>query len=726
MNFSDRLRFLFGSKESQARIVTTMSQLGRAVSTPANYEGFAVQGYQKNLIVYSAISKITTAAKGVNWLLYSKQKTANGKLREYDTHPLLTLLDKPNPLQARAAFFESIVGYKMIAGNSYIESNKGVDPNRLNGPPLELWPVRPDKMKIVGGKNGYPSAYRFSYGGQDREWAVDPIQLRSNITHWKSFHPTNDWYGLSPLEAAMLALDQNNAGQRWNLALLQNAATPSGVLQMKTTESNPRGELTDAQYARIKKEFQENYQGSRNAGKPLLLEGGLAWQAVSISPKDMDYIKSREVTAIDLCIALGVPPEIMGLGQKTFNNYAEARLSFYEETILPTLDDLRDTLNGTIVKDFGEDLHLDYDRDAIEALRTRTVSLYTALQPVTFLTVNEKRAQVGYEEIEGGDELPSQSPSIFGAQPSNQEPDAEDESSGDEVEQEDDVEDTEETDKEFHWKSINLLNPNEKKNSWRKQNQWRRRLEKGFARDLNEDFSDLAVKLGNTAQALEGKDAKVIEFALLKTLDDWADGPLEKTLKTHIRMVITDFGDMVLGEGKSLGFDKENKANRKFDDFVREYISKHTATAIKTIRSTNEKTVRRVVSQYVEDAITDGDDLINLQRRLEGRFKDLGPSSANRIARTEVGMASTQGSLEAVKSLSIPNMFKEWVSASDERVRDGAHGGADHAIINGQEVPLDEKFSVPPDSDMDGPGDPSAPADQVINCRCVVTFRSKN
>jgi uncharacterized protein with gpF-like domain len=88
-------------------------------------------------------------------------------------------------------------------------------------------------------------------------------------------------------------------------------------------------------------------------------------------------------------------------------------------------------------------------------------------------------------------------------------------------------------------------------------------------------------------------------------------------------------------------------------------------------------------------------------------------------------MASNNGSLEAVKSLQVPGIFKEWVSAQDDRVRDGAHGYADHASANGQEVALDDKFTVPPDASMNGPGDPNSTPDQVINCRCVLVYKQK-
>lgn len=735
MNFRQRLALmLLGSKESQSRIITTSQMLGRAVSTPANYEAFASHGYSKNLVVYSAISKITTAAKGVNWLLYNKGKSRRSKLTEIETHNLLTLLDKPNPLQARAAFFESLVGYKLIAGNSYVEANMGL---KAYGEPLELWPARPDKMKVVVGKNGYPAAYEFSHGGVSKRFDVDPLKLTSKILHWKTFNPLNDWYGLSALEAAMLTLDQNNAGQKWNLALLQNSATPSGVLQMKATDANPRGSLTEEQYKRVKAEFEENYSGARNAGKPLVIEGGLNWQATSLSPKEMDFLKSREYTAIDLCVALGVPPEIMGLGQKTFNNYAEARLAFYEETVLPTLDDLRDALNSWLVPAFGEGLFLDYDRDDIEALGVRRSAKLSALKDIGFLTINEKREECGYDEREDGDVLDKPS-SPFGG------PNEEEDSTDTEDQTADDVEDlpasedeTEEADEEesddgkgfLKWKAINLVNRVEKVQSWKRQNARRKQLSYAFEKDLRNEWGDLTEKLKSTASNLKGSTPRVVEFALKREAEEWAEKELSKTLAKHIRATLEDFGGMVLGEAKSLQLisetKAEEKANLKFDSFVKTYVKNHSAKQIKTINSANEKTIRRVVSGFVQDAIVDGDSSVELADMIGAKFKELSASSSARIARTEVGMASNNGTLQAVKSLGDNEIYKEWVSASDARVRDGDKDGPDHEFANGQEQQLDEKFSVPPDCLMDGPGDTSAPADQVINCRCVLTFKSK-
>lgn len=740
MTFLERLKFILSGKESQARILMAMNQVGQPVNTPANYENFAKKGYSKNVIVYTAISKITSACKGIKWEAYSKNR--DGSKTEISESPLLELMSRPNPLQSTSDFMESVVGFKLIAGNSYIEANQP----RTNKPPLELWPVRPDKMKIIPGANGLPVAYEFSFNGKVKRWPVDLVKMQSLILHWKSFNPLNDWYGLSPLEAAMLSLDQSNAGQIWNLATLQNSAIPSGVLQMKISDANPRGNLSDEQFKRLKAELEENYQGSKNTGRPMVLEGGLQWQSISLSPKEMDFLKGKEVTATDLVLAYGVPPELMGLGQKTFNNYKEARLAFYEETVLPMMDDIENMFNHWLAPSFGDNIYLSYDRDDIEALVYRREQKYTSLQGVNFLTQNEKRGAVGYESKPGldffvvGSQLIDEEGNILSGgmnetESGNTEQDTNtDEGGNEEDPQEDDNtqeenENSEESENEEagkSWKSINLVSANEKRQTWYRQNRKRRQLADPFSSELNGEYKQLISKLASIANRLKGSDAKLIEYALQKEINDHKD-EFSKIISKHIKKTFDIFGQMILREGKELGFAQEVKANLKFDDFVKRYIEKHTAEAVKSITNTNVKKMRSIIKEWTQEAITAGDTLPELSQFLEMEFEEISKSQAMRIARTEVSLASNNGTLEAAKSLNIPNLWKEWVTANDDRVRDGGPNNdePDHGAMNGASVPIDEKFGVPPDTLMEGPGDNSAPAGQVINCRCVLAFRTR-
>lgn len=729
------------SKESLARTALVANQLGRPVQTPINYENLARLGYAKSAIAYTCISKIAGSTRSFKWLLYDKKNPS--KPRELEKHPLLDLWLKPNPMQSTADLFENMIAFYVLTGNSYLEANRGI---LKSGPPLELWSVRPDKMKIIPAENGYPKAYEFNAGGVTRTWPVDMVKMLSDILHWRTFNPLNDWYGMAPLQAAMLSLDQQIAGAEWNLALLQNSATPSGVLQVKVSDANPRGEITDEQYKRMRADYEANYQGVKNTGKPMIIEGGLSWTQIGHSPRDVDYSKGKELTSTDICLVFGVPPELVGLGQKTFNNYREARLSLFEETIIPLADSAVQSINRWLAPAFGENLYLDYDRDAIDVLTWKREQKYQSLAQANFLTINEKREAVGYETQEGWDVFNfgnglGATPEDFNGgsmQGDNQEDETglgdnadpkkpEDEPpTNDEPAEEGESEESDDdgdVPKDIGWKTLNLLNQNEKRTSWKRQNARRKSLQTVFNRDLNGDFKDLIRRLKKVKGNKD--DARLTEYALLQILTDFMP-EMDRTLKRHIRYTLEDFGGAILGEGKTLGYDYESKASRKYDDYVKHYTERRSGEAIKTITSTSQKKIKRIVGEWVQTAYVDGDSTPELSKFIEAEFEELTPSMATRIARTEVALASNNGALEAVKSLQIPNMFKEWVTANDDRVRDGEHGGADHGVMNGAEVSLDEKFGVPPDSLMDGPGDTSAPADQVINCRCVLVYRSKN
>lgn len=314
---------------------------------------------------------------------------------EITHHPLLALLQKPNPCCAGVEFFESVISYRMISGNAYIRVIAAE-----GEPPRELYVLRPDRVMVIAGRNGMPLAYRYTVGDHSEDYPVNALNGRSGVVHLKYFHPLNDWYGLSPIEAAAYSIDQHNQAAAWNQAMLQNGARPSGALVVKTASDGTGGHLSEEQYTRIKAQIDEGYSGAANAGRPLLLEGGLEWKEMSLSPKDMDFIEAKNSAARDIALAFGVPPQLLGIpGDNTYSNLQEARIALWEETILPLLDYLTDVLNHTLVPMFGRELALHYDADAISALSGKREMLWERLEKASFLTENEKREIAGFSPI---------------------------------------------------------------------------------------------------------------------------------------------------------------------------------------------------------------------------------------------------------------------------------------------------------------------------------------
>lgn len=376
------------TKQSRVSPLIAYSSLGQPIWTPKRYDKLSQEGYAKNVVVYRCVNLIARGAASVPWRLYRGDE-------EIYSHPILELLHHPSPLQGGAAFIETVLAFKLLSGNSYIECVRDA-----NGNPAELYALRPDRIKIVPGPAGVPMAYEYSVNSRTRNIAVNGVSGQADILHLKSFHPLNDWYGLSPLETAAGAIDQHNAVSSHNLALLQNGGRPSGALRL-STEMN----LTETQRKTLREDVKAAYEGAFNAGKMMVLEGDFEWQEMGLSPKDLDFISGKNLSSREIAQAYGVPPMLVGVpGDATFANYKEARYHLWEDTIIPLLDHLCDEFNHWLIAKFpDENLYLQFDMDSIPALATRREKVWKQLSNASFLTVNEKRRALGYEPISGGD-----------------------------------------------------------------------------------------------------------------------------------------------------------------------------------------------------------------------------------------------------------------------------------------------------------------------------------
>jgi HK97 family phage portal protein len=365
-------------KASRTGALVALYAHGRARWTPRDPAALAREGFQKNAVAYRCVRLIAEAVANLPLVL------AQGA-REFDRHPLLDLLAKPNPRETRATLLERAAGFLLVAGNAYLELVS------LAGRPRELYALRPDRMKLVPGAAGWPEAYEYSVGG--RTLTFDMRESPPPILHLTLFHPLDDHYGLSPLEAAAAAIDVHNAASAWNKALLDNAARPSGAL----VYGGAGGNLSEEQFERLRAELDDNYAGAKNAGRPLLLEGGLDWKPLSLTPKDMDFIEAKHMAAREIALAFGVPPMLLGIpGDNTYANYAEANRALYRQTVLPLAARMFDAIAAWLSAAAGERISLKPDLDQVSALASERESLWRRVSAASFLTEDEKRAAVGY------------------------------------------------------------------------------------------------------------------------------------------------------------------------------------------------------------------------------------------------------------------------------------------------------------------------------------------
>jgi HK97 family phage portal protein len=369
---------------------------GGEVWPDRNYENYAKETYMKNVIAYRCIDVIAKSASSVPWKLL--REIDEKKYEAVQEHPINAVLKRPNPRQSLTWLNYSIVSYLCIAGNSYVEK---VSPagGQNQGQVKELYCLRPDRMKIKTNTKGEISGYTYNANGQDIQFDVDPLTQRCDIMHLKLFHPTDDFYGMSPADPAAISIDTHNSSSMWNKKLIENEARPGAIFFFENT-------LTDAQFNRLYKQISESREGMQFAGKSLIIEGGRDVKPYGFSPTEMDWLNSNLELARNICNVYGVPAQMIGIPDtSTYSNYSEARLSFWEDTVLFYLQYLKDEFNHWLFPDNTEDLCLNYLLDDIPALAPKRDNVWERVQKADFLTINEKRESVEYEEIEGGDVL---------------------------------------------------------------------------------------------------------------------------------------------------------------------------------------------------------------------------------------------------------------------------------------------------------------------------------
>ncbi|MEF2073824.1 phage portal protein [Consotaella aegiceratis] len=355
-----------------------------------SYQSLSRAGFMNNPVVYRSVRLIAETAAAIPLLLYDGT-------REVEAHAILGLLRRPNAGQDGAGLIETLCGHLLLSGDGYLEATA------IDGEPRALHVLRPDRMRIVEGADGWPEAYEYRVGATLRRMPAEGSADRPGpLLHIRLFHPLSDGEGYAPLSAAQTALDLHNAAGRWNKALLDNSARPSGALIYKPGDG---GNLSVDQFDRLKAELETGYTGAARAGRPMLLEGGLDWKAMALSPKDMDFIEAKNQAARDITLAFGVPPMLLGIpGDNTYANYAEANRAFYRLTVLPLIARLTGAIGDWLAGHFGEaEFRLGFDADRIDGLSQEREALWARIGAADFLTEDEKREATGYGPKRSGD-----------------------------------------------------------------------------------------------------------------------------------------------------------------------------------------------------------------------------------------------------------------------------------------------------------------------------------
>lgn len=689
-----------------------------------------LKAYEKSLYVFACVKKIAQKTASVDWNLYRIINTAGDKQEEY-VHEALDLLYKPNPFQTKAEFFEKYMINKLLAGETFVLKV------RENGPGTavkELWNLRPDKMRILINKNDPRLIVGYEFNRQDGRTIFEP----EDIIHDAYPSPLDEFGGISALSAGQSRVDTEEYASNYQRYFFQNNARPDFILQTE-------GKVTGDQKEEIRESWDKRHKGSKKAGKGAILEGGLKYQQVSISQREMDYIESMRFTRDDILVAFQVPKPIVAITDDV--NLANAKTAmeiFLKETIEPEISRLVEKFNEHLVyPEFGDNFFMHYDEAFIPSDEKQEAEINKIHLESGTKLINEVREEMGAEEIEGGWDLykPLNMVSVGTLKPATAGKKLAESRMADRM-------------KVFKGRSkamkyVELRNQVEagiygglKKEmakqgykslpeTDKKKDETEEVAEKEWTitKYIKDDNRDAYSEVVNKAIDAKGDRFKpeLIKFAdgqkqrVLRKLADrgkdvesWsgvkvkniADELLDKTNEYAVlsELSIPFVQDFIESAGKDALEAVAPQVTFDAGDSIRAVA---TERAEKMSKLVNDTTFEKL-STTLGDGIEAGEGIAELSDRVASVYDEYDAYRAEMIARTEATAANNLGFIEGYRQSGVVNA-KEWITAKDDAVRDSHR-------IDGHVVGIDEKFP----NGLDYPGDPSAPPKEVINCRCVL------
>ena len=396
----ERVAQFFGGQSTERKEFPMVMYQGVAAynSSKYTYQRLSQEGYQQNAIVYRCINEIANGAAAVKFKVFDGDT-------QIENHPLEVLLNRPNPQMAGSEYFQALYSFLLLDGNSYALRSD------VNGRPVELHTLRPDRITITPSKTQIPANYQYKVGGQVvAKYDVDQETGASEVKHMKLWNPLDDYYGLSPISAAAVDIDQHNLAARHNVNLLNNGARPSGAIVFKPKDdAGLPVQLSESQRQQLHTDLNARFAGPDNSGRAMLLEGDFDWKEMGLTPKDMDFLELKNMSARDIALCFGVPSQLVGVPDaQTYANVQEARLALYEDTIVPLMMRMQSDLNEWLSPSFGDSITLKYDLDSIPAMAERRRRIYdNVINAVRegIISRNEARQRLGLDDITGGDDV---------------------------------------------------------------------------------------------------------------------------------------------------------------------------------------------------------------------------------------------------------------------------------------------------------------------------------
>jgi HK97 family phage portal protein len=310
-----------------------------------------MEQYTQVSTAYGIISRLAESSAQVNWHLYRKQNDGRRVYREVETrtevtkHAFLDLMANPNPLMDGAELAETLIQHYDTCGEYWLVAAYGSI--RAAGP-LELWPMRPDRVRII--TDPYDALVGYIYVGPDGE----EVPLEKDIVfQGRHPNPLDIYRGLGPMQALSLKLESNKLQAEYNRNFFLNSAEPGGIIEIEDR-------LDDDEFRELAARWREQHQGVANAHRVAILEQG-KWVERKFSMKDMAFPELADANREDIREAFGYPKGMTGATEDVNKAVADANERMFGRYLLrPRLKKLKATYTQILAL-YGGNLEYDYE-----------------------------------------------------------------------------------------------------------------------------------------------------------------------------------------------------------------------------------------------------------------------------------------------------------------------------------------------------------------------------
>ena len=666
---------LFQNLFGRTKQFYNLQELTKILSTGEWNSESLMSQYEKSLYVFAVINKIAQKVSAIDLKLFEIMNS-KGEVREHPAHEILDLLYRVNPYQTRSEFWKITMINKKLTGEAF-----WLKVRNPRGKVVELWNLRPDMITIHSDAQTYIKVYELTKFNGEKVF-FEP----KDIIHFKEPNPLDNYRGLSPLRPAKSRIETEQYATNFQRDFFVNNARPDALLISEDS-------LAPEQRDELSASWNSKHKGKGKNSKIGILEGGMQYQQISISQKEMDYIESLNFTRDDILVAFGVPKSVITTDDVNLANANSGLKSFLSETIKPEMITLTEVINEMLViPDFGERLYVDFE-DPTPLDRDMQLKEYVAGYG-KWLTANEIREQLNLEPMPNGDVL---------AQPSNG------------VQTNPTVPDKPDPQKIFRGRSQllekmkfiegiidevrkGIKKPKKKaKESLLKSVEIRKQYELFINKKIDkraEKFQKQVLyesekQLNRVLKTLKDKDVtKTAEYNFDKKKEDQIFTELALPFMKEAAAESGQEALDLVGLGET--FNYTESLEKKLKERAKFFAS-----------SVNDTTLEKL-SKTIAEGLEAGEGITELTNRIKNVYQEFPDYRAETIARTESTAVNNEGFLEAYKQSKVVNSM-EWIATHDARVR------PEHLAMDGEIVEVGKSFS----NGLEFPSEP--------NCRCVIS-----